>query len=93
MSNNKLFWKTIKPFFSNNGSHRGNIKLAEGDKQQQDNSGVAEELNNFFKEVASTLNVNENSNIMNPDSINIWDPIEKAILKYKFYPSILLFND
>ena len=79
MSDNKLFWKTVKPFFSNNGSHRGNIKLVEGDKLLQDDSEVAEELNNFFKEAVSTLDVNENSYIINPDSINISDPIEKAI--------------
>ena len=89
---NKLFWKTVKPFFSNKGSHRGNIQLVEGDKLLQDDSEVAEELNNFFKEAVSTLDVNENSYILNPDSINISDPIEKAISKYKFHPSILLIN-
>ena len=52
-----------------------------------------EELSNFFKEAVSTLDVNENSYIINPDSINISDPIEKAISKYKFHPSILLTND
>ena len=93
MSDNKLFWKTVKPFCSNKGSHRGNIKLVEGDKLQQDDSEVAEELNNFFKEAVSTLAVNENSYIINPDSLNISDPIEKAISKYKFHPSILLIND
>ena len=71
VSDNKLFWKTVKPFFSNNGSHQGNIKLVEGDKLLQDDSEVAEELNNFFKEAVSTLDVNENSYIINPDSINI----------------------
>ena len=55
MSDNKLFWKTVKPFFSNKGSHRGNIKLVEDDKLLQDDSEVAEELNNFFKEVVLTL--------------------------------------
>ena len=55
MSDNKLFWKTVKPFFSNKGSHRGNIKLVEDDKLLQDDSKVAEELNNFFKEVVLTL--------------------------------------
>ena len=87
MSYNKLFWKTVNPFFSNNESHRGNIKLVEGDKLDkllQDDSEVPEELNNFFKEAVSTLDVNENSYIINPDSINISDPIEKAISKYKF---------
>ena len=93
MSDNTLFWKTAKPFFSNNGSHRGNIKLAEGDKLLQDDSEVTEELNNFFKEAVSTLDVNKNSYIIDPDFINISDPIEKAISKYKFHPSILLIND
>ena len=71
VSNNKLFWKTVKAFFSNNGNHRGNIKLVEGDKLLQDDSEVAEELNNFFKEAVSTLDVNENSYMINPDSIDI----------------------
>ena len=59
MSDNKLFWKTVKPFFSNNGSQRGNIKLVEGDKLLEDDSEFEEELNNFFKEAVSTLDVNE----------------------------------
>ena len=93
MSDNKLFWKTVKPFFSNKRSHRGNIKLSEGDKLLQDDSEVAEELNKFFKKAVSTLDVNENSYIINPDSINISDTIEKVTSKYKFDPSILLIND
>ena len=52
-----------------------------------------EELNNFCKEAVSTLDVNENSYIINPNSINISDPIEKAISRYKFHPSILIITD
>ena len=88
----ELFWKTVKPFFSNKGSHRGNIRLIESDKLLQDDSEVVEELNNFFKEAVSTLDINENSYIINPDSVNISDPIEKAISKYKFHPCILRIN-
>ena len=79
MSDNKLVWKTIKPFFSNKGNHRGNTKLVEGDKLLEDDSEVAEELNNFLREAVSTLDINENSYIINPESINISDPIEKAV--------------
>ena len=79
VSDNKLFWKTVKPFFSNKGNHRGNIKLVEGDKLLQDDSEVVEELHNLFKEAVSTLDVNEKSYIINPHSINISDPIEKAV--------------
>ena len=42
---------------------------------------------NFFKEAVSTLDISENY------FINISDPIEKAVSKYKFHPSILLIND
>ena len=80
MSDNNFFWKTVKPFFSHNGSHRSNIKLIEGDKFLQDDSEVSEELNNIFKEAVSTSDVSENSYIINPDSINISDPNEKAII-------------
>ena len=83
VSDNKLFWKTVKFFFSNKGSQRGNIKLVEGDKLPHDDSEVAEELNNFFKEAVSILDVNENSYIIN---------CEKAMSKYKFHPSILLIK-
>ena len=93
MSDNKLFWKTAKPFFSHKGSHRVNTKLFEGDKLLQDDSEVAEELSIFSEEAVSTLDINENSHIINCDSKNISDHIVKAIRKYKFYPSILLIND
>ena len=70
-----------KTFFSNKGSYRGYIKLAEGGKLLQDDSEIAEELNNFFKEAASILDVNENS-LYNQSRFYISDPIEKTISKY-----------
>ena len=61
-----------KTFFSNKGSHRGNIKLVEGDNLLQDDNEVAKELSKkLFKEAVLTLDINENSYIVNPDSINI----------------------
>ena len=36
VSDNKSFWKTVKPFFSNKGSQQGNIKLLVGDKLLHD---------------------------------------------------------
>ena len=65
----------------------------EGDKLLQDDSEVAEELNNFFKQAISSLDISESSYIINPDSINISDPFEIAVSKYKFHPSILLIYD
>ena len=59
----------------------------------QDDSEIAGELKNFSKEAVSTLDIKENSYVINPDSINISRPIEKAVSEYKFHPSILLIND
>ena len=67
--------------------------MVKGNNLLQDDSEIAEETNNFFKEAVPTLDVNENSFTINPNSIIISDPIEKAISKYKFHPSILLIND
>ena len=82
-----------KTFFFNKGIHQGNIKLVEGFKLVKDNSEVEKELTNFFKEAVLILDVNKNSYIINFDSFNIPDSIEKAIIKYKFHARILLTND
>ena len=49
--------------------------------------------NNFLKEVVSTLDINENSYKINPDSINISESVEKALDKYIFHWSYLLIID
>ena len=33
VTDNKLLWKTIKPFFSNKGNYRSHIKLVEKEKK------------------------------------------------------------
>ena len=60
MLGNKLFWEIVKSFFSNKGSHQGNLKLVEGNKLLQDDSKVAEGLK-FFEETVSNSHFNENS--------------------------------
>ena len=90
--NNKLFWKTIKPFFSSKGNYGSQIKLVEKDEVLQDDDLIAKELNKCFKNAVSTLNIKENRFITNRSSDGITDPVDKAIDKYKFHPSILLIQ-
>ena len=49
VTENKLFWKTIKPFFSDKGNYGANIKLVEEEEVLQNDSEIAEKLNEFFK--------------------------------------------
>ena len=58
----------------------------------QDDDQIAKELNKFFKNAVSTLNIKENRFITNRSSDGITDPVYNAIDKYKFYPSILLIQ-
>ena len=53
---------------------------------------IVEELNTFFKNAFSTLDVNENSSIINQNFQNVDDPVDRAIEMYKYHPSIILIN-
>ena len=55
VKDNKIFWKTIKPFFSDKGNLRSQIKLIENDELIQNDNKVAETLNTFFKNAVSTV--------------------------------------
>ena len=54
---NKTFWKSIKPFFSEKASTHNNIILVKQDLILDKNDNVAEVLNNFFTNVVSNLNI------------------------------------
>ena len=92
VKDNKLFWETVKPFFSNKGDHGSNLQLVKDNELLQDDQKIADELNTFFKNAVSNLNINENTYIINHNSGNLSDPVDKAICKYKFHPSILLIK-
>lgn len=57
ITGNKLLWKTIKSFFSNKGNNKLQIKLVEKDEVLQDDELLAKELNKFFENALSTLNM------------------------------------
>ena len=89
---NKTFWKTIQPFFSEKRKITNKITLVDEDETViSDDQLISEELNQFFKNVAKTLNKRENSYLI--DKTELSDPVTKAISKYKNHPSILLIKD
>ena len=78
----------MKPFFSNKGDLGRSIKLAEKNELIQNDQEIANELNIFFKDTISNLEIHENPYIINQVADDILDPGEKCINKYKFHPSI-----
>ena len=73
VTDNKLFWKTVKPFFSGKGNYGAIIKLVEG--VLQNDSKIAEKLNQFFKNAVSTLGITENSFVINEEYKNISETV------------------
>ena len=55
VTDNKLFWKTIKSFFSNKGNYGSKIQLVEKDEALQDDDLIAKELNKFRKQPLGTV--------------------------------------
>ena len=68
------------------------MKLAENEGIIDDDAKVAEELNNFFKTAVASLDIHGNPyTVENVEYMS--DPVEKAIRKFKFHPSILLIKN
>ena len=92
ISGNRKFWKILKPFFSNKGNYGNKIELVENEEIIDDNTKVAEELNNFFKTAVASLDIHGNLHtVENVENMSV--PIEKAIKKIEFHPSILLLKN
>ena len=88
VTDNKTFWKSIKPVFSEKGSTHNKIALAEQDLILDKKDNVAYVLNNFFITVVSNLNIRKyHDKSVNIDHIE--DPIAWSIEQYKNHPSIV----
>ena len=87
ITDNKKFWKTVKPLFSDKIKTQNKIVLVENDDVISDDRQIAEIFNNYFVTVTETLGIAENlDNVRSTEGII--DPVEKAIEKYANHPSI-----
>ena len=88
ITDNKKFWATVKPLFSNKIKSTEYITLEENGKIISNDKELARIFNKFFVNIVPNLGINTNhSFLINTDNEN--DPIEKAIAKYKNRPSII----
>ena len=86
ITDNKLFWKTIKPFFSDKNCTSRKITLIENEKIVSNDTDVAEIMNDFFANAVKLLEIEEYNNDFLPN--NEKTEIENAILKFKDHPSV-----
>ena len=89
ITDNKTFWKTISPLFSNKSySTNSRITLLENGEVLSEETKVADTFNEFFSNVVKELKIENDDNLLT-DDIEETDPVLKAIKKYKNHPSIL----
>ena len=92
VTDNKNFWKTVKPLFSDKGPSNQNITLVRENEILSEDTDTAKALNNFFKNAVGSLDINENRFLLT-DTENLDDPVNIAIKKFESHPSILEIKD
>ena len=88
ITDNKLFWKTIKPFLTDKGKTHKKITLIENGEILTEDKTVAETLNNFFSDAPKSLGIQENRYLLNSNT-GLTDPVDRAIMEFQSHPSIL----
>ena len=90
ISDNRKFWRKIKPLFSDKIETTGSITLPEGNELVSDKE-VAELLNDYFVNITASLEISEvEENFTKTNEIR--DPIDIAVNAYKRHPSIQLIK-
>ena len=87
ISDNKKFWKQVKPFFSDKTPKNTKIMLSEDNKIVSNPVNCAEIFNNFFIDAIKNLDIDRTlhtETILGSDN-----PIVNATNKFKTHPSVL----
>ena len=91
-SDNKKFWSTIKPFFSDKNKKSGKIILVENNEIITDNKLNAEIMNEYFVNITHTLDIPDITKEMLPVDVTCIDTIDEIIYKFSKHPSITKIN-
>ena len=87
ITDNKQFWKTVKPFFSNKVINNEKITLIENEEVISDDQSIANKFSNFYASVVENLGIeNENMKLNDED-------IETVVENFKNHPSILKIKE
>ena len=92
LMDNKLFWKTMKPSFSDKIVTRDRIHMTENGEVVKTELKTAETLNNFFGNVIKNLMIPKYSEF-DPSIDRVENGTIRAILKYRNHPSILAIRE
>ena len=90
-TDNKNFWRTVKPVFSEKTSHKETINMAENETISIDDQVVAGTFNNYLNNFVKNLLTVNNKNLCknkNGFNFNLLDSVEAQISIYKSHQSL-----
>ena len=89
ITENKLFWKTVKPSFTEKTLKYERITLAENNKVVSDESELVEIFSKDFGNIVQNLSTDGLTNTSDNDAVTI----RQAIEKYRNHPSIKVIRE
>ena len=87
LTDNRKFWKTVKPVFSNEVQTNSSITLIEDGKMITEDLKIAEICNHYFSNITDNLGIYEDQTLLSSTN-GINDPVEKAIKEYEIIPAL-----
>ena len=77
VSDNKMFWKTVKPRFSNKCKTANTIILTEGDMIIKNEKLIADTFNSYFADITKTLKLKRHASFDGQSLYSITDYFKK----------------
>ena len=87
LTDNRTFWKTVKPIFSDKVQANPSFTLIENDKMIDKQSEIAEIFNQHFATITDSLGISINDSVLLPTN-GMLDSVNKTVRKYDAHPSI-----
>ena len=94
ISDNKVFWKEVKPSFSDKGVNSSKITLVEKNSIIVDEKKIANIMNNYFINITKTLNLKTlNKNQLDIDNIENHISLKKYTKHFqKLFQEVFVLN-
>ena len=90
ITDNKQFWKTVKPRFLNTFGDNERIKLIEGEKVVSEDREVTKTFQSYFETIVKNLGIN--SKFMSEDPVSN-ESVNDVIRKFQNHPSIIKIKE
>ena len=90
ITDNKKFWNSVKPLFSDKITVKEIINLTENGDILSSDTEIADTFNDYFSSVVQSVNIPRENSVLNMDLFI--NPVLEVVDKYKHHQSIISIN-